>query len=110
MTRVKLFASLCFMALFGALAGASAAPLPPASPAGAQSLAQPVDYRRCFWSDGRRICRTYDDDDVDVDDDYDGGPDYSYYGAPGIYLGFGGIGGFGHGSHGHVHGGGHGHH
>jgi len=113
MTRVKLLASLGFMALFAALAGASASPLPLSSQAEAQSLAQRVDYRRCFWSDGRRLCRTYYDDDDDDYADYDDGPDYSYYGAPGIYLGFGGIGGYGHGPRGHFPGGGggfHGHH
>jgi hypothetical protein len=115
MTRVKAILSICFVALFGALAGASAADLP-ASQTPAGSLARQVDYQSCTWRDGYRLCRTYDDDDededVDVDDDdyaYDDYPAYAYYGAPGIYLG---IGGFGHGHGGGFHhgGGGHGRH
>jgi hypothetical protein len=110
MTRVKALISLCCLALFGAFAGASAAPLPGASQMQAGSLAQQVDYRRCFWQDGRRVCRIYEEDDDDDDYDYPD-YDYDYGGGPGIVLGFGAGGGFGHGHGGfHAGHGGHGGH
>ena len=90
MTRAIPLASFCVMALFGALASATAAPLPTASKSQVNALAQAIDYRRCYWDDGERVCRTYYDDE---DDDYgDDGPDYDGYGPPGVYLGYGGIG------------------
>lgn len=108
MTRINLLTSLCFMALFGVLAGASASPLPLASQAEVNSLAQDVDYRHCVWRDGRRLCRTdYDDQD---DDDVDDALDYGSYSSPGIYLGFGADGSYGDGLRGHFQGGGHGRH
>jgi hypothetical protein len=108
MTRVKSLICVCCLALLGAVGSASAAPLPSAAQAkpAVGALAMPVDYTRCDWVDGERFCRTYesDDDDVDFDDDYDYGYDPASvydYGAPGVYLGFGGVG------FGHRHGGGH---
>lgn len=112
MTRVKSILSICFLALFGALAAASAVPLPASPQTQAGVFARVADYERCYWRNGYRLCRTYDDDyEDDGDDDYDyDTPAYSYYGSPGIYLGFGGI-GFGRGHGGFHHGGGgHGRH
>ena len=50
-----------------------------------------MGYRECYWSAGQRLCTYYDDHNDAASDD---GPSFGYYGAPGIYLSFGGIGGF----------------
>ena len=102
MTLLKSSLVISFTAMFAALAGASAAPLP--APQGIRSSTPEltnVDYRRCYRRHGRRVCRYYEDNDYGYDDDY-----YPGYGGGGIYF-YGG-GGRGHhgGGHGHGHGGG----
>ena len=57
-----------------------------------ESMAGTVDYRRCIWADGHRLCRTYYEDEPTASRPPPS-PDYGYYGAPGIYLGYGGFGG-----------------
>ncbi len=87
MLRVKLFAALG-VALSGVIT-ATATPLPIASQAEVESMAGTVDYRRCIWADGHRLCRTYYEESYGENPAV---PEYGYYGAPGIYLGYGGFG------------------
>jgi len=89
MLRAKLLAALGVIALSSALT-AAATPLPIASQAETESMARAVDYRRCIWADGYRLCRTYYDNESYGENS--AAPDYGYYGAPGIYLGYGGFG------------------
>jgi len=89
MLRAKLFAALGVIALSSALT-ATATPLPIASQAETESMARAVDYRRCFWADGYRLCRTYYENESYGANS--AAPEYGYYGAPGIYLGYGGFG------------------
>jgi hypothetical protein len=85
--RAKLTAALGVMAVSGALSAAIATPLPIASQAEAETMAGAVDYRRCIWADGQRLCRSYYNHESYGESS--AAPDYGYYGAPGIYLGFG---------------------
>ena len=55
-------------------------------------MTRTVDYRRCIWADGYRLCRTYYIDESGDQASAAPSPDYGYYGAPGIYLGYGGLG------------------
>ena len=94
MTLLKSSLAISFTAMFAAFAGASAAPLP--APQGIRAPTPEltnVDYRRCYWRYGRRVCRYYEDNDYDYDDYYPG------YGGGGIYF-------YGGGGRGHHHGGG----
>ena len=86
MLRAKLIAALGAITLSSALT-AAAAPLPIASQAERETMAGAVDYRRCIWADGHKMCRTYYNDESYGESS--AAPDYGYYGAPGIYLGFG---------------------
>ena len=43
----------------------------------------------CIWADGHRLCRTYYEESYGENPAV---PEYGYYGAPGIYLGYGGFG------------------
>jgi hypothetical protein len=88
-----LFASLIAVLVFGAAGPASAAMSPIASPDEMESMTRPVDYRRCYWADGYRLCRTYYLDESGDHASAAPAPDYGYYGAPGIYLGYGGLSG-----------------
>ncbi len=73
------------------------------------SLVEDVSYRRCWYDDGDRYCRTY----YHADDSYYDGGGYGYYGSfpiigfGGGYGGRGGYGGYG-GGHRGGYGGGHG--
>ena len=87
MLRAKLTAAVGIMALSGAFADATARPLPISSQAETETMAGAVDYRRCIWADGQRLCRTYYNHESYGESS--AAPDYGYYGAPGIYLGFG---------------------
>jgi hypothetical protein len=92
MVRAKLVAALGLVALFGIWVPAQATTIPVGSAAESEGLAEPVGYRQCYWSAGLWLCTYYDDyDDHAASGD---GPVFGYYGAPGIYLSFGGIGGF----------------
>ena len=88
MFRVKLLAALG-VALSGAFVAATATPLPIASQAEVESMAGTADYRRCIWADGHRLCHTYYEESYRENPAV---PEYGYYGAPGIYLGYGGFG------------------
>ncbi len=81
MLRVALAACLSLVAY----AVAVASPLPIGSASETEAFALQVDYNRCVWWGDRRVCHTFYDDQ-----DHDGIPGTGYYGAPGIYLGFGG--------------------
>ena len=87
-----LFAALLAISVFGSAAPASAAMSPIASSDETELMTRPVDYRRCIWADGYRLCRTYYLDDSGDQASAAPAPDYGYYGAPGIYLGYGGLG------------------
>ena len=94
MLRAKYLAALGALAVAATLIpfeSASAKPLPIASPDELESMTRQVDYRQCYWADGYRLCRTFY---VDEAGDQASAPsDYGHYGAPGIYLGFGDLGG-----------------
>lgn len=87
------FATLLAASVFGVLAPASATTLPIASHDEMEAMTRPVDYRRCYWADGYRLCRTYYLDEGSDQASAAPAPDYGYYGAPGIFLGYGGLGG-----------------
>jgi hypothetical protein len=94
MLRAKCLAVLGALAASATLiplAPASAKPLPIASPDELESMTRQVDYRQCYWADGYRLCRTFYVDEAG--DRASATPDYGHYGAPGIYLGFGNVGG-----------------
>jgi hypothetical protein len=86
-------ATLLAVSAFSVLAPASATTPPIASQDEMESMARPVDYRRCYWADGHRLCRTYYLDESSDQASAAPAPDYGYYGAPGIYLGYSGLGG-----------------
>ncbi len=88
MLRVKLFAALG-VCVVRCHSPPRLRPLPIASQAEIESMAGTVDYRRCIWADGHRLCRTYYEESYGESPAV---PDYGYYGAPGIYLGYGGFG------------------
>ncbi len=87
-----LFATLLAASVFGATAPASATTSPIASPDEMDAMTRPVDYRRCYWADGYRLCRTYYLNESGDQASAVPSPDYGYYGAPGIYVGDGGLG------------------
>lgn len=93
MLRAKCLAALGALALSVVLplAPAAAKPPPIASPDELESMTRQVDYRQCYWTDGYRLCRTFYIDEAG--DRASPTPDYGYYGAPGIYLGYGNVGG-----------------
>ena len=93
MLRAKYLSALGAVALFAILvplSPASAKPSPIASADELESMTRQVDYRQCYWSDGYRLCRTFY---VDETEQASAAPDFGHYGAPGIYLGFGNLGG-----------------
>lgn len=59
-----------------------ARPLPIASPDEFETMAGRAAHRQCFWADGYRMCRTYNEADIKLD----AAPSHGSYGAPGIYL------------------------
>ena len=83
--------ALALSATFVPHAPASAKPLPIASADELESMTRQIDYRQCYWADGYRLCRTFYVDEAG--DQASTTPDYGHYGAPGIYLGFGELGG-----------------
>lgn len=94
MLRAKCLAALGAVTLstiLFPLAPAAAKPPPLASPDELASMTRQVDYRQCYWADGYRLCRTFYVEETA--DHGAGAPDYGYYGAAGIYLGFGNVGG-----------------
>ena len=94
MLRAKWLAALGALAAAATLIpleSASAKPLPIASADELESMTRQVDYRQCYWADGYRLCRTFYVDEPG--DQASAAPDYGHYGAPGIYLGFGDLGG-----------------
>jgi hypothetical protein len=91
--RAALFAVLLAALVSGIAAPASATTLPIASQDEMEAMTRPVDYRRCYWADGYRLCRTYYLDEGSDQASAAPAPDYGYYGAPGIFLGYGGLGG-----------------
>ena len=96
MLRAKCLAALGALALSATLiplAPAAAKPLPIASPDELESMTRQIDYRQCYWADGYRLCRTFYVDEAG--DQASAARDYGRYGAPGIYLGFGNMGGGG---------------
>jgi hypothetical protein len=89
MVRAKVLAALGALALSAMLfAPASATPLPIASQDEMESMTRAVAYRQCVFADGHRLCRTYYEGEDG--DQASASPDYGYYGAPGIYLGYSG--------------------
>jgi hypothetical protein len=94
MLRAKYLAALGALAaaaILIPLAPASAKPLSIASADELESMTRQVDYRQCYWADGYRLCRTFYVDEAG--EQASATPDYGHYGAPGIYLGFGDLGG-----------------
>jgi len=83
------FATLLAASVLGIVAPASATTLPIASQDEMEAMTRPVDYRRCYWADGYRLCRTYYLDESSDQASAAPAPDYGYYGAPGIFLGGG---------------------
>jgi hypothetical protein len=89
MVRAKVLAALGAAALSATLfSAASATPLPIASQDEMEAMNRPVAYRQCVFADGQRLCRTYYEGEDG--DQAAASPDYGYYGAPGIYLGYSG--------------------
>lgn len=89
MVRAKVLTSLGALAFTATLfSSAFATPLPIASQDEMDSMTRPVAYRQCVFADGHRLCRTfYEGEDSDQ---ASASPNYGYFGAPGIYLGYSG--------------------